>query len=581
MSVEGLSASASNCVLPPVATPQQASAGAPASSASRMRWTPAENKAPPAGTLSRNSSQSSSQGSSSPIAKLPTLTPLPTKTLAAFEKLQQKLERYDKQDLADYASVLRVSDHTAVLGTGAIMKLPGQIRDAQASVNHAIDTLKTCKTMPSRDQLLAYARIHNKAAAVLEGLKRSRPLPLPRLHEADAMGNLIHGSGSSRKNARWRTASPSQPLYAPVAPAYPRNAAVITANRRLPHEQSYVESLRSSPPPPCPVHSPEKGAMKLNPAAAKQEKNARDARWQGQQIEREKKLWSNATLEKSNMADALGATEEALRQTVAQHRALLSPGKLAAAAKELERLAPLKKKCERFDAKDTSTAARKCWEQARNENIRARNLLDSFGLKKTRLAKPLVSVRLPSPRPLPLRSDNAIPDVDTQTPTTTTAMPSTSPTKKRVHWSPTLVRPVDLNMRNDYGYDSGKSISPDSDSKTTFDNPIPVWARTEPENRDARGSEFPPRVAEEKGPVRQKQIRQTSLTSSESCPESDEDEYDLDTLSARLAALNARSMLTSAESQAESYMLDGTYSDILGDRLAILIKLAKLIERDA
>ncbi|MDB5988871.1 MAG: hypothetical protein JWQ10_274 [Herbaspirillum sp.] len=349
MPVAGLSASPSNCVSPPVPTPQQASASAPAANASRMRWAPMESKAPLAGKFSRNASQSSSQGSSSPIGKLPTLTPLPTKTLAAFEKLQQKLERYDKQDLADYASVLRVSDHTAVLGSNAIMKFPGQIRDAKASVNHAIDTLKTCKTMPSRDQLLAYARTHNKAAAVLEGLKRSRPLPPPRSHEADAMGNLIRGSErgseSGRKNARWRAASPSQPLslHAPVAPAYPRNAAVITANRRLPHEQSYVESLRSSTAP-CPVHSPEKPATKLNAAAAKQAKNARDERWQGQQIEREKKLWSNATLEKGNMTEALGATEEALRQSVAQHRGLLTPEKLTAVAKELGRLAPLKKK---------------------------------------------------------------------------------------------------------------------------------------------------------------------------------------------------------------------------------------------
>jgi hypothetical protein len=190
-------------------------------------------------------------------------------------------------------------------------------------------------------------------------------------------------------------------LHAPVAPAYPRNAAVITANRRLPHEQSYVESLRSSTAP-CPVHSPEKPATKLNAAAAKQAKNARDERWQGQQIEREKKLWSNATLEKGNMTEALGATEEALRQSVAQHRGLLTPEKLTAVAKELGRLAPLKKKCETFDAKDTSTAARKFWAQARNENIRARNLLDSFGLKKTRLEKQLVSAPLPLPLPRPV-----------------------------------------------------------------------------------------------------------------------------------------------------------------------------------
>ncbi|MDB5988870.1 MAG: hypothetical protein JWQ10_273 [Herbaspirillum sp.] len=116
----------------------------------------------------------------------------------------------------------------------------------------------------------------------------------------------------------------------------------------------------------------------------------------------------------------------------------------------------------------------------------------------------------------------------------------------------------------------------------TIDNPIPVWDRTAPDE-DTRGSEFPPQVAEEKEPVRQKQIRQTSLTSSESCTESDEYEnkYDLDGLSERIAVLNERSRLeSSAESRAESYMLDGTYSDILGDRLAILIKLAKLMERD-
>jgi hypothetical protein len=371
-------------------------------------------------------------------------------------------------------------------------------------------------------------------------------------------------------------------LHAPVAPAFPRNAAVITANRRLPHEQSYVESLRSSTEPPCPVHSPEKPATKLSPAAAKQAKNVRDERWQGQQIEREKKLWSNATLEKGNMADALGATEEALRQSIVQHRGSLTPEKLAAAEKELARLAPLKKKCEEFNAKDTTTAARKFWTQARNENIRARNLLDSFGLKKTRLEKQLVSVPLPLPRPLQLRSDNAIPDVDTNT-TTTATMPPTSPTKKRVHWSPTLAKSFDLNKSNDYGYDSAKSISPDSDSHMTIDNPIPVWDRTEPDG-DTRGSEFPPQVAEETGPVQQKQIRQTSLTSSESCSESDEDEYekkyDMDTLSGRIAVLNERSKLASAGSRTESYILDGTFGDVLRERLDILIELGKLIERD-
>lgn len=487
MPVAGLSASPPNCVSPGSAPlPQQASASAPAGSASRMRWTTVENKAPLAGQLSRNSSQSSSQGSSSPIAKLPTLTPLPTRTLAAFEKLQQKLERCDKQDLANYSSVLRVPDHTLVLGTDAIMKLPGQIRDAKASVKHAIDALKTCKSMPSRDQLLAYAKTHNKAAAVLEKLKRSHPLPPPRLHEADAVGNLIRGgersSESGRKNARWRTAPPSQPspLHAPVAPAHPRNVAVITANRRLPHEQSYVESLRSSAMPPCPVHSPEKPATKLNAAAAKQAKNARDALWQSQQIEREKKLWSGPALEKSNMADALEATEEAMKHYIEQRSTVLPPGKLDALSKEVNRLAALKKKCKELDPKDTSKAARACRAQAGQENIRARNLLGSSGLRaaeKARMAerpvsKPIIesiSQRQPSERDAAILQSDVKP---VPLPTVQTTLQS--PPRKR--WTvPT--NPFTPIVSRDQGYISDSSCKDNPDAPFLIDDTLPAWAR--------------------------------------------------------------------------------------------------------
>jgi hypothetical protein len=407
---------------------------------------------------------------------------LPTKTLAAFEKLQQKLEQYDSHDLADYASVLRVPDHTLVLGTDAIMKLPGQIRDAKASVKHAIDALKTCKTMPSRDQLLTYARTHNKAAAVLEGLKRSRPLPQPRLHEADAMGNLMRGSESSRKNARWRTTSPSQPLplHAPVAPAYPRNVAVITANRRLPHEQSYVESLRSSATPPCPVHSPEKPATKLNAAAAKQAKNARDERWQGQQIEREKKLWSGPAVEKSNMADALEATEEAMKHYIEQRSTVLPPGKRDALYKEVNRLAALKKKCKELDPKDTSKAARACRAQASQENIRARNLLGSSGLRaaeKARMAKrpvskPIIesiSQRQPSER------EAAILKSDVQ-PVSLPTMQTTPQSHPRKQWT-IPINPFTWVAPTDQGYISDSSCKDNPDTPFLIDDTLPAWAR--------------------------------------------------------------------------------------------------------
>jgi hypothetical protein len=502
---------------------QRGSFSAPAGGA-RMRWVPAETQASPPGKLFKKPPQPATPESSSPLDKLPASTPLPartplpTRTLAAFEKLQQQLDRCDKRDLADYASVLRVSDHAAVLGTDALMKLPGQIRDAKASVSRAINALKACDQMPTREQQLTYARTHNKAAAVLQGLKRSRPLPPPRVHEADAMGNLIPGGERRSKNAHPRTSSSvrPRPLPPPAAPTYPR-PPVSAANMRQPHERSYVESLRASTAPPCPVHFPEKAPVKLVSGATKQQ---RDAHWQGKQIDREKKLWSNATLEKGNMADALGATEEALTHYLAQQQAMLTPERLNAVTSALERLAPLKKKCKELDPEDTSPTARACRAKASQENIRACNLLGSFMRlrrtpEKARLEKPLltkpikpvitpiiksiksISQRLPTVpeasvlTAASIAASNAVlkaivkpmPQPITQTVQTTphTEAQIDIAVKPRRRWE-VPINPFTPHLSPDKGYDSNEKINAEEDMKFLdapflLDDTLPSWAR--------------------------------------------------------------------------------------------------------
>jgi hypothetical protein len=486
---------------------QRGSFSAPAGG-TRMRWVQTETLASPPGKLLKKPLQPATPDASSPVRKLPTLTPLPTRTLAAFEKLQRQLDGCDKRDLADFASVLRVSDHAAVLSTAALMKLPGQIRDAKAAVTCAIDALKACDQMPGREEQLTYARIHNKAAAVLQGLKRSNPLPLPRLHEADAMGNLIRGSGSRSKKVPPRTSSAAarrpRPLPAPVAPAYPRPPTVETANMRRPHERSYVESLRTSAAP-CLVHSPEKPVVKLNSATAKQE---RDAYWQGKQIEREKKLWSNATMEKGNMADALGATEEALTQYVAQRHALLTTDRLGAVASALERLAPLKKKCKELDPKDTSPAARACRAQASQENIRASNLLGSFVPRipqKAHLEKQLVkrrivqaiNQRLPTVHETTVLTSDSIAasNAISKAISTATVKPVPQPitktaqydepqvqaaVKPRARWE-VPINPFTPRLSPDKGYGSNEKINKADtmflDAPFLLDDTLPGWAR--------------------------------------------------------------------------------------------------------
>jgi hypothetical protein len=435
---------------------QRGSFSAPAGG-TRMRWVQTENRAPAPGNLHKKPPQPATPDSSSPVDKLPISTPLPTRTLAAFEKLQQQLDRCDKRDLADYASVLRVSDRAAVLGTAALMKLPGQIRDAKASVGAAIDALKACDQMPTRDQQLIYARTHNKAAAVLQGLKRSNPLPPPRLHEADAAGNLIRGNASRSRSAHPLTWLSSQ----------------------RPHERSYIESLRTSVPAPCPVHFPEKTIAKLNSGATRQQ---RDTHWQGKQIEREKKLWSGATLEKGNMADALGATEKALTDYVVRHHAMLTPERLNAVTSALERLAPLKKKCKELDPDNTSAAARTCRAQASQENIRASNLLGSFARRtpeKARLEKQLVK------RQISKSINRLMPTVPETTVLTAVSINASkavaTPIKPRVRWG-VPVNPFTPHRSPDKGYGSIEKINTQTDAMFLdapflLDETLPTWAR--------------------------------------------------------------------------------------------------------
>jgi hypothetical protein len=483
---------------------QRGSFSAPAGG-TRMRWVQIEKQTPAPGNLRKKPPQPATPDVSSPVDKLPVSTPLPTRILAAFEKLQRQLDRCDKRDLADYASVLRVSDRAAVLGTAALMKLPGQIRDAKASISVAIDALKACDQMPTRDQQLTYARTHNKAAAVLQGLKRSNPLPPPRLHEADAMGNLIRGNASRSSSAHPLASSSSQrprPLPSSVAPAYPRAPAVEAAHMRRPHERSYVASLRTSAPAPCPVHFPENPVVKLHSGATKQQ---RDAHWQGKQIEREKKLWSGATLEKGNMADALGATEEALTHYVVQNHATLTSERLNAVSSALERLAPLKKKCKELDPKDTSATARACRAQASQENIRASNLLSSFARRipeKAYLEKQLTKRQITKSinRLLPtvyeatvltavsIAASNAVSNaVVKPMPQAVTKIAQYSepeigtPIKPHVRWEVPM-NPFTPHLSPDKGYGSIEKINTKVDAMFLdapflLDDTLPTWAR--------------------------------------------------------------------------------------------------------
>jgi hypothetical protein len=375
-------------VTPRAARPAQAAAAAGAAGQAidrspRMRWARASEGDRPLLRTPIATPHSPQSGDAAPAT--PGSAPSATAMLTTLKQLAQRLERYDNRNLGDYGSVLRVADHRSVLDTRQLMALPGRLARAKTSVARSIAAL--ARPGAATERLLSECRrVNAEARSLLDGLKRIHPLPRPDAYQADAAGRLVPAHAGSRA---------STPRSSASSPAMSFRSADIT-----PDERAFIASLRS----PISSSGPGASPVKTTPSRIPLSKIRSDL--QTEQRSRDEKLWRIPAREKTDLAGALDTTGKDLQRYLDREPEACSGSHRKAAADALARIASSKKKCERLDPADTSPAARKLRERARNENIRACNLLDSLGFRKTGPAKPSITPP-PDRNTMPAKTDAA------------------------------------------------------------------------------------------------------------------------------------------------------------------------------
>jgi hypothetical protein len=314
-------------------------------SKARMRWADSPKVLTPLPTQTTFRTAAASTQSSVKRGEMLTLAA----TLEKFNKLQRRLERYDKRDLADFGSALRVRHQKSRLTTTELMRLPGQLHRLIRDVAGAAADLRARSAHSAELPGAGHLQCYDEATALLSRLQHLDPQRAPHSCEVDdaPLGASLH--------------TPARPLWRPTAM----------------DGHAFIASLRAKTPPP---------PVKQNYAACKAIVN---------QIDQELALLNRAEgvvsaqlqslLEEDDLAGALAATAKELNLHICS--GLVGKTGIAPVSKAIERLTGLKKKLDAVKPWDVSPAAKKLRLKGRDENIRCRNLLGALP-------------RLPQPNPI-------------------------------------------------------------------------------------------------------------------------------------------------------------------------------------
>ncbi|MDB5775417.1 MAG: hypothetical protein JWP38_1550 [Herbaspirillum sp.] len=379
----------------------------------RMRWTPAKTRAATA-----------------------------TGKIAEFEELAQRLERYDNKNLGDYASAQRVQHHASRLSTDELMALPGDIRKARISAGNIIEALKTRgqeKNLPV-GLLLACEKSQSRINALLNSLKNIRPLSRRHAFEADGAGRLVRTDAAQPPSA--------------TTPMFARRTTSVSQERLSPVDRAFFDSLRSPPASPRSSPSASRSASPRPSIATSRCDSAPELihRRQQQEAVRERKLWSTPIAEKTDMRRTLLITRADTAHCLDQRFDVLTTQQRGSLIRAWTRINAIHEKFEKLSPTDLSQAARTIRRQARDEHIRARNLLDNFESKGAATAKP-------KPAASSTPADRSFSDKDGATPVKV----------QRKTWTREKFT-YDLRPQQKHGYGSEESIGTESDSGSTSEH---------------------------------------------------------------------------------------------------------------